>query len=343
MYFLITNDYGRPVYVNSREVNAVLVGNGAIFALYGNTTTVLSTSEAQMDNFIQNIALEDYFLDVRRPDGQGYLINLSAISFTDEAAPDAIFITFKVGPGIQVDYSNKATIETALANYQEATGGGGGGNGQATTENALQTNHGFAVGDLVRFDGTQWVKSQADQDANSDVYGIVSEVANPNSFVLTTSGLVTDLTGMTPGLPYYLSADEAGGFTDIAPDTSGAINKPVLLSISTTTALFVNMRGFVIPSPGLIANDGYAQLDFGTGPTETAQMTITDQWGIQDLSLIKVWLVAIPTSSHGIEEHLDANLTLMGGNIIPDEGFTIYAKANSGTRTGKYSIQWEWS
>lgn len=342
MYFLVTNDYGRSVYVNSREINAVLVGNGALFALYGNTTSVLSTSPEQIDNFIQNIAIEDYFLDLRTTYGYGYIINLSAIAYTDEAPPDAIFITFKVGPPIQVDYSHKATIDTALANYHEATGGGS-GNGQATTENILQVDHGFSVGELLRFDGTNWVRSQADQDTSSDVYGIVSQVTGPNSLVLTTSGLVTDLTGLTPGVPYYLSPDIPGALTEISPDVSGAVNKPVLLSISNTTALFVNMRGFVIPPPGLMQNDGYGEINFGTGWEDQTEVVITDQLGIQSLSLIKAWLVAIPTVSHGIQDHVDADLTLIPGNIIEDVGFTVYVKANSGTRTGQYSFQWQWS
>ena len=341
MYFLVTNDYGRTAYVNSRQVNAVLVGNGALFALHGSSTSVLSTSESQINSFIQNLALEDYFLDLRGPDGYGYILNISAISYTDEAPPDTIFVYFKIGNGIQIDYSNKTTLDNALASYVENTGGGG-GNGTAITESVLQTNHGFSLGTLVRYNGTSWVRSQADQDSNSDVYGIVNLVTNANAFTITTAGLVTTLTGLTPGIPYYLDPDIPGGFTSDPPSVSGYVSKPILLSISSNMALFVNMRGFIVPSPGLGGNDGVDELIFDADTTQTST-TITGQYGIGTDSLIKAWLVAIPTADHDITDHLNADLTILPGDIVNNVGFTIYGKANSGTRTGKYTIQWQWS
>lgn len=341
MYFLVINDYGRTVYVNSRQVNAVLVGDGVLFAILGNTTSVLSTTDAQMNSFIQNIALEDYFLDLRDSNGHGYIVNLSAMSYTDEAPPETIFIYFKVGTMIQVDYSNKTVLDDALANYVEATGGGG-GNGNAITESVLQASHGFTVGTLVRFNGSVWVRSQADQDDNSDVYGIVTLVSNASSFTITTSGLVTVLSGLTSSVPYYLDPAVPGGFTQTPPDVAGYVSKPILLSISSTSALFVNMRGLIIP-PGLGGNSSSAEVDFTATPSTDAQVVVTGQYGIYSDSMIKAWLVAVPTTDHTLADHLAVDLTIVPGSLVTDVGFTIYIKSNSGPLTGKYSIQWQWS
>ena len=338
MYFQVINDYGRTVYVNSRQVNSVLVGSGVLFANDGNTTSVL-TNQTQIAGFLSNLALEDYFVDLRNGDGYGYVLNLSAIAYTDEAPPEAIFIYFKAGTMVQVDYSKKAVLEAAQAAYVESTGGGG-GNGTALIETATQTSHGFTVGTVVRFDGSAWVKSQADQDSTSDVYGIVSAVTNADSFTITTSGLITVLSGLTPGVPYYLDTAVPGGLSLTSPNAPGAVSKPILLSVNSTTAIFVNMRGFIVPAGG---GEGPAEVDFTLTPSTDAQVDITMQSGIFSGSVIKAWLVAVPTVDHDIADHLSADITVMPGSIVDDTGFTVYAHSNSGPLTGKYSIQWQWS
>ena len=134
------------------------------------------------------------------------------------------------------------------AYWANATGGGGGG--AAASIAVPQTNHGFVIGDLVRFDGTagqqRYVKSIASSATGADVAGIVSSVADANNFTITTGGVVTTLTGLTPGATYFLSATVAGTYTTAEPSAVTAISKPVLMALSTTSAIFYNWRGIGI-------------------------------------------------------------------------------------------------
>ena len=114
----------------------------------------------------------------------------------------------------------------------------------------VQASHGLAVGDVVRHNGTSYVKAQADSAANAEAIGIVSAVVDANNFTLTSSGLVAGLTGLTAGAVYFLSASTAGALTATEPSTIGQVSKPLLWSMSTTTGVFVNQRGAVIGTNG---------------------------------------------------------------------------------------------
>lgn len=127
---------------------------------------------------------------------------------------------------------------------------GGGGSGASSVIDVDQVSHGFVIGDLVRYDGTvgmqRYVKSIASSADTSDVVGIVSSITNANRCTVTTGGVVTTLTGLTPGASYFLSATVAGAYTVVEPSAIGAISKPVLMALSTTSAIFYNWRGIGI-------------------------------------------------------------------------------------------------
>lgn len=103
-----------------------------------------------------------------------------------------------------------------------------------------QTAHGFSVNDVLYFDGTNYQLARADNTATAEVIGIVNGIIDANNFSITTSGLVTGLNSLTPGLTYFLSASVAGGLTDI---DAGLISKPVMIALTPTTGIFINMRG----------------------------------------------------------------------------------------------------
>ena len=110
-----------------------------------------------------------------------------------------------------------------------------------------QTAHGFSVGDAIRFDGTDWVKSQADSDTNSDVDALVVAVADADNFSFQIAGTILSIfTGLTPGATYFLSPTTAGALTTTETTTVGEVTKPVLRALSATTAIFVGMRGALI-------------------------------------------------------------------------------------------------
>jgi hypothetical protein len=126
--------------------------------------------------------------------------------------------------------------------YIGATGVGGGAtsDGKSIVMGVFQGTHGFSVGDVLSKEGSNYVRALASDDNNAEVYGIVSKVVDNNNFVLTLAGLVEGLSGLVDDDVYFLSDSVPGGMS-LGP---GEINKPVLLSVSATAGIFVNMRGF---------------------------------------------------------------------------------------------------
>lgn len=126
--------------------------------------------------------------------------------------------------------------------------------GSATTRSIAQASHGFAVGEIVRLNGTSYTKAQADAAANAEAAGMVSAVVDANNFTLTTGGYVSGLSGLTAGEIYFLSTATPGAMTTTDPTVAGAadtVSKPVFYADSTTSGYFTNMRGQIInPSSG---------------------------------------------------------------------------------------------
>ena len=123
-----------------------------------------------------------------------------------------------------------------------------GGSGESVTKSISQTSHGFSVGDVLKYASSTYSKAQADSGANAEVVGIVSAVADANTFTLLTSGYISTLSGLTANTTYFLSASTAGALTATEPSTVGQISKPLLVAVSTTAGYFTNMRGVAITS-----------------------------------------------------------------------------------------------
>lgn len=118
------------------------------------------------------------------------------------------------------------------------------GSGQTLLREINQPSHDLAVQQIVRFDGTNYVRAQANSVFNAEVAGIVSEYIDPDNFVLTEYGYVSGLSGLTPGLVYYLSVIYEGVMVDTDEAvSSGYVSKPVLIAISDNEGYFVNWRG----------------------------------------------------------------------------------------------------
>jgi hypothetical protein len=107
---------------------------------------------------------------------------------------------------------------------------------------ATQAGHGFAVNDVIKHTGGTYTKAQADSAANAEVIGLVIAV-NGDDFTFATQGYVTGLTALTADTTYFLSPSTPGLLTLTAPSTLGQISKPILRTITTTTAVVNNMRG----------------------------------------------------------------------------------------------------
>lgn len=127
------------------------------------------------------------------------------------------------------------------------TGGDGAGSAPGAASTAVvQASHGLAVGNVVRHNGTAYVKAQADSQANAAAVGIVTAVADTNNFTLTTAGMVTGLSSLTAGTTYYLSPAFAGALTATEPYAAGQVSKPLLVATSATAGVWINQRGTVV-------------------------------------------------------------------------------------------------
>jgi hypothetical protein len=105
----------------------------------------------------------------------------------------------------------------------------------------VQATHGLSVGDIIYFDGADYLLALADTEITAEVVGVVSSVLGPNSFEFTTSGLVSGYTGLTPGQVYFLSETTPGGLELAAPTVIGMIDMPIGIALSATE-LYVNIR-----------------------------------------------------------------------------------------------------
>ena len=161
---------------------------------------------------------------------------------------------------------------TGFTGAQGVTGASGliGHSGSTTTKLAVfKVSHGFAVGDLIRHNGTAFVKAQADSLVNAEVIGIVSTVSDANNFILTTNGLVSGMSGLTAGALHYLSPTTAGAFTTTEPTGTGEVSKPVLLAFNTTNAVFYNMRSSIKTAAADVVFDD-TTMDLGTANVQEA-------------------------------------------------------------------------
>lgn len=109
-----------------------------------------------------------------------------------------------------------------------------------------QTAHGFVAGDVIRHNGTSYVKAQADTVANSEnVVGIVSAAPSADVFRFTLPGFITG-TGYTAGASYYLSDTTAGLTTVTAPATVGTTIVPLGVGLPGGSLLTQGYSGFQV-------------------------------------------------------------------------------------------------
>lgn len=147
-------------------------------------------------------------------------------------APGDIFVGLRSGLNTQFTYAGASTSVVSVANI------------------VTQALHGFSVGQIVYFNGTEYALAQANVSADAEVIGVVETVININSFALLVNGYITTLSGLVAGGTYFLSDTVAGQLTLTEPTTAGFISKPLLIAVSNTSGYFFNFRGKVIPSPG---------------------------------------------------------------------------------------------
>ena len=110
----------------------------------------------------------------------------------------------------------------------------------ADTE-VMASSENLSAGDLVNIwndSGTRKAR-KADASNGRRAHGFVLDsVTSPANATVNLSGDITGLTGLTPGVAYYLSGSSAGDVTSTAPTTSGHISQEIGIAVSDTAIAF---------------------------------------------------------------------------------------------------------
>ena len=146
---------------------------------------------------------------------------------------------------------------------------GGGGAGGSTSE-ITQSSHGLAVKDAIRHTGSAWAKAQAN-DAATLALGIVTEVADSNTFTVAQSGRFTlSSHGLTVGQWYYLSSSSAGGLVTTEPD----ISQPIVY-VESANVIFVypyRPTNLLVNGTGTVVDNSITSAKIVDGAIATADI-----------------------------------------------------------------------
>jgi hypothetical protein len=93
-----------------------------------------------------------------------------------------------------------------------------------------QALHGYSLCEVLKFNGTSYVRAQADIQANVGIW-LITKIIDANTFVISQSGYFTGLTGGTADTTGYLSSTTPGGLVTTAP----AISQPIIYWTTATT------------------------------------------------------------------------------------------------------------
>lgn len=127
-----------------------------------------------------------------------------------------------------------------------------------------QGNHGFVVGDVIRLQGSTWVKALA---SSVDTLGVlmVQKVIDVGSFIGTQIGKVVGLSNLAFGKYYFLSETIPGKIVINEPSSN---SQPIFYATSTTEGLVLPYRpsqtGWMDISTGETAITKIQQVDSGS-------------------------------------------------------------------------------
>jgi hypothetical protein len=110
--------------------------------------------------------------------------------------------------------------------------------GQTTRFNVNQASHGLAAQEAIYFNGTDWLKAQAN-DINTLGVAVVQEVIDVDNFVVVTDGVITGLSGLAAGEWYYVS-DATPGLLTLTE--SNIYSNPLLQATSSTEGIVLSLR-----------------------------------------------------------------------------------------------------
>ena len=122
------------------------------------------------------------------------------------------------------------------------------------TKLVFQVAHGFTVGQVVTFNGANYVLSLADTLADCQAPLIISILIDANNFYVTQAGYVTGLPAVyVAGTQYYISPTVSGTLTSTEPFNVGEVIVPCFVADTTTSGYFYTNSGATVQSSGLFS------------------------------------------------------------------------------------------
>lgn len=145
-----------------------------------------------------------------------------------------------------------------------------GGSAGGSTSEITQSSHGFAVKDAIRHTGSAWAKAQSNNVATLAL-GIVTEVADSNTFTIAQSGRFTlSSHGLTVGQWYYLSSSSAGGLVTTEP----SISQPIVY-VESANVIFVypyRPTNLLVDGTGTVLDNSITSAKIVDGAIATADI-----------------------------------------------------------------------
>lgn len=188
-------------------------------------------------------------------------------------ADDTIYQLY-VAPSVWSGYTSAGKLNALNDNNNWRVfiaGGDQVNSGERIFKQFTQTTHGFTKGDVIGFDGNNFVKVNSLTAVNIEPLGIVTKINDANNFDLTFSGYIstsgmTDVnsSGLTGGSIYYLS-NVAGKLTLTKPTGTTEVAKPMLVTITDTTGVVLQYKSSYT-SGNTISNEEF------TGYTASTQL-----------------------------------------------------------------------
>ena len=203
---------------------------------------------------------------------------LAGVSLAAAGTPSSINGAFGIGYFVvRTDGSNNVQNILVTDIYQYAGSGGGGAGG--TIDRVTQNAHGFSVGDVLYLNGSTYEKAYSDLSSAAEVVGVVSRVADVNTFELTLSGEVSGLTSsnfVENSVPAMGSTVFLGLNTIINPapvvhvGTSGV---PYGTDVTTTLR-----RGQTFTTPSTVSAIASIDIEMAKGVSVETNNVVVDLW-----------------------------------------------------------------
>lgn len=156
---------------------------------------------------------------------------------------------------------------TGGANW--SSGGGGGSSSYAVT-----ASNSFTIGQVIAFNGTNYVLAEADNVTDAEVVGII-QTATSSAFTFIASGfLLWTSHGFTTGQVLFLSPTVAGGLQNSAPVTVGQVSKPIGIALDSNNLRIFDYRAISVGADNTAKNSSqYLTLALDTNLTNSRVLT----------------------------------------------------------------------